>query len=93
MEYAHFITAVLVQDHPSCTNGAPYWKVDGSFNGPLDEMQAKANRWADCAKDDAGNGPKSLVLRVSAVESNSIYKARSMTLREAELLAEMQVAA
>jgi hypothetical protein len=84
------ITATLIQDHPTCINGAPYWRVDGHFiNTPI----AQVARWANGRCDESGNGPHTIILEIAdANYAEAVAKSRRMTLGEVDSLTQ-QVAA
>lgn len=69
-----------VENHPSCVNGAPYWK-----SSALLVDRPEADRWAAGNTDDRQSHP-SIVIPMEYTVAREMHEVRRLTLEEAEFL-------
>lgn len=88
--YVHYVTALWIDGTAGTflmPGKAPYLRVDACICGPdSDDLRARAYRWAQ-SRNDAGQSPIGCVIRLTdSDEAANLYRTKTMTAREAELL-------
>lgn len=89
--YVHYVTALWIDGTAGTflsRDAAPHWRVDACMSGPdTADLRDRAYRWANGARNDAGESPAKCVIRLTdGDEAANLYRTKAMTAREAELL-------
>ena len=88
--YVHDVTALWIDGTAGTflmPGAAPFWRVNACIGGfDSDDLRDRAYRWAQ-PRNDAGQSPIGCVIRLTdSDEAANLYRAKTMTAREAELL-------